>query len=129
NERHHVRLIGLITWLKYYAQIYAFVLHNDSHENVMSNIDRFLARDESVFGATLKLFILKQLVHMSKNVTLTDVRDLFVHRNVVWLRPLITRVEPMAINRDLILPLPLFEGHNEYLIVNEILNHFGNIDE
>ncbi|CAF1364928.1 unnamed protein product [Rotaria sordida] len=129
NKRHHVRLIGLITWLKYYAQIYAFVLHNDSHEDVMSNIDRFLARDESVFGATFKLFILKQLVHMSKNVTLTDVRDLFIHRNVVWLRPLITRVEPMATNRDLVLPLPLFEGHNEYLIVNEILNNFGNIDE
>ncbi|CAF2399390.1 unnamed protein product [Rotaria sp. Silwood2] len=129
NERHHVRLIGLITWLKYYTQIYAFVLHNDSHEDIMSNIDRFLARDESIFGATLKLFILKQLVHMSKNVTLTDVRDLFVHRNVVWLRPLITRIEPLATNRDLILPLPLFEGHNEYLNINETLNNFDNIDK
>ncbi|CAM4941343.1 unnamed protein product [Rotaria socialis] len=129
NKRHHVRLIGLITWLKYYTQIYAFVLHNDSHQDVMSHIDRFLVRDESAFGATIKLFILKQLVHMSMSVTLTDVRELFAHRNVVWLRPLITRVEPLAITRDLVLPLPLFEGHDEYIIVNETLNNFGNIEE
>ncbi|CAF1219524.1 unnamed protein product, partial [Didymodactylos carnosus] len=129
NGRHHVRLIGLIAWLKCYTQMYAFVLHNDSHQDFMSHIDRFLARDESTFGATLKLFILKQLVHMSKGVTLADVRETFAHRNVVWLRPLLTRVEPMAANRDLILPLPLFEGHDEFVMVNKTLNNFGNIDE
>jgi hypothetical protein len=129
DERHHVRLIGLITWLKYYAQIYAFVLHNDSHEDFMSHIDRFLIEEESAFGSTLKLFILKQLVHMSKEVTLINVRETFAHRNVLWLRPLLTRVEPMAANRDLILPLPLFEGNDEFVVVNEILNNFGNRDE
>ncbi|CAF2953541.1 unnamed protein product [Rotaria sp. Silwood2] len=95
----------------------------------MLNIDRLLARDESKFGSTIKLFILKQLVHMTNNVTLAEVRELFAHRNTVWIKPLITRVESMSINRDLVLPLPLFEGHDEYLYVNKTLNNFGKIDE
>ena len=129
NGEQQLRLIGLLTWLKYFTQIYAFILYNDSHQDYMKQIDQFLSRNESAFGATLKLFILKQLVHMSKSTTLDEVREIFRHRNVVWLRPLLTCVEPMAINRDLVLPLPLFEGHEEFVMVNKILNNFGKIDQ
>ncbi|CAF0841320.1 unnamed protein product [Didymodactylos carnosus] len=127
KQIEHVKLIGLISWLKYYAQIYAFALNNDSKQEIMTTIDRLLTTDDSSFCSTLKIFIIKQMVYMSSK-TFNELKEIFKNRNLVWIKPLIMRAEKPS-RKDLILPTPLFEYKNEFIRVNNVLNQFKNIEE
>ncbi|CAF3395094.1 unnamed protein product [Rotaria sp. Silwood1] len=133
NRKKHygLTLISLISWLKYYAQLYAFVLVNDSHHAILEDIDKLLTRDDFLFCSTIKLFIIKQLCQMS-SITLDDLRDIIVNRNVTWIRPMITLPtgqKTKEIRRILTLPTPLFECYDEFLRVDRILTHTTNINE
>ena len=88
HQRPSLQSIGLLSWLKYYAHMYVFALSNSWQYDIMLTIDRLLTNDESTFGATLKLFILKQLKHMN-NMTLIEIHETFIQHEVVWLRPLL----------------------------------------
>ena len=130
NERSHsnLTLIGLISWLKYYAQLYAFALNHDSHHEIMPRLDRFLTSNELSFCTTLKLFMVKQLCQLSK-VNLDGLRAIFANRNLLWIRSFITRsADEESVQRNLILPTPLFECRSEFEHVHSILIDTGKID-
>ncbi|CAF0884533.1 unnamed protein product [Adineta steineri] len=131
NEQvnHGWRLISLTAWLKYYTHLYAFALNNDSKAEVMENIDRLLTRDMSRFGSTLKLFTIKQLCQLSK-VSVNGLRDIFTNRTCTWIRPIIAQSngqQTQEIRHNLILPTPLFECHDEFIRVDNILSHHADI--
>ncbi|CAF4692150.1 unnamed protein product, partial [Rotaria sp. Silwood2] len=132
KQKHYsLTLISLISWLKYYAQLYTFVLINDSHHAILEDIDKLLTRDDFLFCSTIKLFIIKQLCQMS-NITLNDFRDIIVNRNVTWIQPMIalpTGQKTKEVQRSLTLPTPLFECYDEFLRVDRILTHNTNIHE
>ncbi|CAF0951882.1 unnamed protein product [Rotaria sp. Silwood1] len=81
NNTIDFQWISLLAWLKYYAQIYAIALNNESHRSVMSRIDRLLTNVDSPFSSTLKLFIFKQLRQISE-LTLDDYCDRYSYRNL-----------------------------------------------
>ncbi|CAF3798071.1 unnamed protein product, partial [Rotaria sp. Silwood1] len=131
EEQSHsnLELICLISWLKYYAQLYAFALNHDSHNEIMLRLDRFFASDETSFCATLRLFIIKQLCQMFK-VNLQGLRAIFINRNLVWIRSLISQSSnPDGMQHSLILPTPLFECRTEFDDVHGILINNGKIDQ
>ncbi|UJR36511.1 hypothetical protein I4U23_029232 [Adineta vaga] len=118
-----ITLISLIAWLKYYAQLYAFILINDSHHKILEDIDKLLTRDDFLFCSTIKLFIIKQLCQMS-SITLNDLRKIIFNRNVTWMKPMIavsTNQDTQDIRSVLTLPTPLFECQEEFIRVSRIL--------
>ena len=116
-------LICLISWLKYYAQLYTFALNRDSHNEIMPKIDRSFTNNESSFCTTLKVFVIKQLCQISK-VNFNELRNIFFNRNLLWIRPLIDQSSNYD---DLILPIPLFEGQEEFKHVQSILINVNKI--
>ncbi|CAF3102815.1 unnamed protein product [Rotaria sp. Silwood2] len=125
----NLKLISMLAWLKYYTQIYAFALNADSRQNVLSNIDKLLVNMDTPFCSTLKLFIFKQMLQIS-GLNLNDTRDLCRNRNILWIKPFIQRPrdqQAQNIRRTLILPTPLFECHNEFKQVSQILNEFDKM--
>ncbi|CAF0809248.1 unnamed protein product [Rotaria sordida] len=132
TQKHYgLTLISLISWLKHYAQLYAFVFINDSHHAILEDIDKLLTRDDFLFCSTIKLFIIKQLCQMS-NITLNDLRDIIINRNVTWIRPMIaltTSQKTKEIRRSLILPTPLFECYDEFIRVDRILTNNVKIND
>ncbi|CAF5120810.1 unnamed protein product, partial [Rotaria sp. Silwood1] len=118
------QMISLLAWLKYYAQMYAFALNNDSRDDVLSELDRFLTNGDTPFCSTIKLFIIKQILQMSK-LTLKDLREIYVNRNLLWIRPFFQRLRDQQatnVRQTLILPLPLFECREEFERVRKIFN-------
>jgi hypothetical protein len=131
QKKYGLTLISLLSWLKYYAQLYAFVLINDSHHQILEDIDKLLTRDDFLFCSTIKLFIIKQLCQMS-NITLDDLRDIIKNRNITWMRSMIalpTGQTTQETRRSLILPAPLFECRDEFLRVDRILTQNINLNE
>jgi hypothetical protein len=131
NEQSHsnLSLICLISWLKYYAQLYAFALNHDSHNEIMPRLDRFFTSNELSFCSTLKLFVIKQLCQMYK-VNLYGLRDIFVNRTLLWIHPLISQsFDQAGAQHNLILPTPLFECRTEFERVHSILINNGKIAE
>ncbi|CAF3682110.1 unnamed protein product [Adineta steineri] len=121
-------LISLISWLKYYSQLYAFILINDSHHTILEDIDKLLTRDDFLFCSTIKLFIIKQLCQMS-TITLDNLRDIIFNRNVTWMKPMLALFsgqKTQEARKLLILPTPLFECREEFLRVDNILTR--NVD-
>ena len=68
--------------------MYSFALSEDSHDEIMVNIDQLVTEDESEFCSTLKLFVIKQLGQIY-NGTIDTLREQFLNRNVVWIHPMI----------------------------------------
>ncbi|CAF3343766.1 unnamed protein product [Rotaria socialis] len=132
TQNHYgLSLISLISWLKHYAQLYAFVFNNGSHHSILDDIDRLLTRDDSPFCSTIKLFIIKQLCQMS-NITLNQFRDIIVNRNITWMRPVIAQAtgqKTKEIRGVLTLPTPLGEYYDEFLRVDRILTNNTNTNE
>ncbi len=131
QKNYGLTLISLISWLKYYAQLYAFVLINDSHHQILEDIDKLLTRDDFLFCSTIKLFIIKQFCQMS-TITLDDLRDIIKNRNITWIRPMIdlpTGKKTQEIRHSLILPTPLLECRDEFLRVDRILTHHINLND
>ncbi|CAF3450207.1 unnamed protein product, partial [Rotaria sp. Silwood2] len=130
QQQLRLRSIGLLSWLKYYTHMYAFALSNDWHLDIMLIIDRLLTNNESPFGATLKLFILKQLIHMS-NSALNEICERFLQHQVVWIKPLLNRIRQgkNEIREEIIMPTPLFDGRDEFLRVNAALNELNDINQ
>ena len=129
QQRSHLLSIALLSWLKYYTHIYAFALNNDWHLDIMSAIDRLLTNDETPFGATLKIFILKQLIHMNNRSSIEKCERF--QRQILWLQPLLARLKQGKDNmrEEIIMPTPLFDGRDEYLRVNAILNDIQDLNE
>ena len=129
QQRSHLRSIALLSWLKYYTHIYAFALSNDWHLDIMAPIDRLLTNDETPFGNTLKIFILKQLIHMNNRSSIEKCERF--QRQILWLQPLLTRLRQGKdeIREEIIMPTPLFDGRDEYLRVNAILNDIHDLNE
>lgn len=124
-------MISLLAWLKYYSQIYGFALANESREPILHRIDQLLTNISTPFCSTLKLFIFKQLLQTSR-LGLNDLRDVFINRNITWIKPFIQRPrdqQAQHIRRHLILPTPLFECRKQFIRVSEILNEVHKIDE
>jgi hypothetical protein len=131
EEQSHsnLALICLISWLKYYAQLYAFALNHDSHNEIMLRLDRFFTSNETSFCATLRLFVIKQLCQMFK-VNMQELRAIFTNRNLIWIRSLISQSSnPEGGQYSLILPTPLFEYRTEFDDVHGILINNGKIDQ
>ena len=130
QQRPRLRSIGLLAWLKYYAHIYAYALGNDWRLDVMSKIDRLLTNNGKAFCATLKLFILKQLIHMSDK-TLNDICERFLKEHVLWIKPLLNRIRQgqNEVRQEIIMPTPLFDGRDEFQRVNGVLNEFGELNK
>ncbi|CAF1188642.1 unnamed protein product [Rotaria sp. Silwood1] len=123
--------ISVVAWLKYYAQIYAFALNNESQNYIMPRIDQLLTNADSPFGSTLKLFIFKQLLQTSGR-SLDDLRDNFVYRNLIWIKDFLQRPqdqEAQNIRQNLILPIPLFESREQFQRVSKTLHSDNNIDD
>ena len=119
-----LQLISIFAWMKYYTQIYAFALNKDSRVDVLHRIDQLLTNSNTPICSTLKLFIFKQLLQIS-GVTLNAIRELYVNRNIIWIKPFIQRPrdqQAQNIRRNLILPTPLFECREEFQRVSQILN-------
>ncbi|CAF1092976.1 unnamed protein product [Adineta steineri] len=128
QKNYGTTLISLISWLKYYSQLYAYILINDSHHTILEDIDKLLTRDDFLFCSTIKLFIIKQLCQMS-NITLDNLRDIIFNRNVTWMKPMLALFsgqKTQEARKLLILPTPLFECREEFLRVDNILTH--NVD-
>ncbi|CAF4621605.1 unnamed protein product, partial [Rotaria socialis] len=114
--------ISLIAWIKYYAQMYAFALNNQSQEDVLSELDEFLTDEDTPFCSMLKLFIIKQLLQMSK-LTFKDLRELYVNRNIFWIKPFFqsSRDQQVANARqNIILPMPLFQCREQYERIQKV---------
>ncbi|CAF0975366.1 unnamed protein product [Rotaria sordida] len=126
-----IKLISMLAWLKYYAQIYAFALNADSRQVVLPKIDQLLININTPFCSTLKLFIFKQILQIS-GMSLNDMRELYTNRNILWIKPFIQRPrdqQAQNIRRTLILPTPLFECHEEFKRVSQVLNEVDKINE
>ncbi|CAF1035564.1 unnamed protein product [Rotaria sordida] len=124
NKLNVGQRISLLAWLKYYAQMYAFALNNDSRDDILSDLDRFLTNADTPFCSTLKLFIIKQILQISK-LTLEDLREIYVNRNLFWIRPFFQRSHDQQttnVHQTLILPLPLFQGREEFERIRKIFH-------
>ncbi|CAF3297892.1 unnamed protein product [Rotaria sp. Silwood2] len=116
--------ISLLAWIKYYAQMYAFALNNDSREDVLYKLDRFLTDTETPSCSTLKLFIIKQILQMSK-LTLEGLREVYVNRNLLWIKPFFQRSRDQQttnVRQTLIIPMPLFQCREQFVRIQQIFN-------
>jgi hypothetical protein len=105
--------------------MYAFVLSKDTRLDIMYTIDRFLTNTKNSFDDTLKLFILKQIVHMN-NTTAIEISRTFIRPQALWLRPLLNRIK--QIKNEIIMPILLFDGQDEFQRVNVILNKIDDLN-
>jgi len=119
QQRSRFQYISILSWLKYYAHTYAFVLSNNLRIDILSDIDKFLTNDTNSFGTTMKLFIFKQLTHFSKKIPI-EICEIYLKRNVFWLQPISTRLKQIKneIHNEIIMPTPLFDGRPEFVRVN-----------
>ncbi|CAF1094104.1 unnamed protein product [Rotaria sordida] len=126
SSENPARHIALLSWIKYYCQMYAFALNNDSRENIIGEINDFLSTNESPFCSTIKLFITKQLLQLS-NLTLRQLRQRFINRNVHWIKSIL---EPSQdTHQNLNLPTLLFESKDEFERVSKILSQTTDQNE
>ena len=124
DRAENIQVISILAWIKYYSQIYAFALNEDSRVNVLHRIDQLLTNTNTPICSTLKLFIFKQILQISR-VNLDTLCDIYVNRNITWIKPFIQRPrdkQAQKIRRHLILPTPLFECREQFQDASRILN-------
>ncbi|CAF2688718.1 unnamed protein product [Rotaria sp. Silwood2] len=124
TKLHVLQKISLIAWLKYYAQMYAFTLINYSHEGILLDIDKFLTNTDTPFCSTLKLFIMKQILQMSK-VRFEEFRDIYVYRNLLWIKPFFqrSREQQTTSNHQIFIPpMPLFQCRQQFIRIRQTFN-------
>ncbi|CAF5024673.1 unnamed protein product, partial [Rotaria sp. Silwood1] len=119
------QMISLVAWLKYYAQMYAFALNNDSREDILSDLNKFLTNTDTPFCSTLKLFIVKQILQICK-LKLEDLRDIYVNRNLLWIKPFFQRSRDQQttnVRQTIIPPMPLFQCRPQFLRIRQVFNN------
>jgi hypothetical protein len=121
----HVQLIRILSWLKYYSQLYSFSLVNNLRFQYSNTIDQYLTDNKSSFCSTLKLFILKQILNLSK-MDLNTFQTNIEYQNIIWLNEFSEKFqeEKSENKRNIILPIPFIEAEDEYSKVNKILSNF-----
>ncbi|CAM4786953.1 unnamed protein product, partial [Rotaria magnacalcarata] len=125
------QMISLIAWLKYYAQMYALALNNEGQEDVLPRIDQFLANTDTPFSSTVKLFIIKQMLQISK-LTLEQLREFYVNRNILWIKPFFQRSrdqQTKSTRPTLIVPMPLFQCREQFKRIRKVLNNADRNNE
>ncbi|CAF1321963.1 unnamed protein product [Rotaria sordida] len=141
KSTHGLSMIVSIAWLKVYTEMYAFSLSRDNHSKIMEDIDKLLTNDESKFGLTLKIYIIKQLCQMYY-IELRELYDIFVNRNCYWIKTIFSQYnhqQERKFEQNIILPTPLFEASLEYTdikntldnckVVNKLKNLIGKCSE
>ena len=133
NSPHNfgLSIVSLLSWLKYYAQLYTFVVFKNSHHPILEKLDRLLTRDDFLICSTIKLFIIKQFCQLT-NYSLEDLRENMKNRNITWIRPMLTPTiteKTFDVKDSLILPTPIFECSEEFTRVDRILMNYSNINE
>ncbi|CAF2956836.1 unnamed protein product [Rotaria sp. Silwood2] len=89
QQRSHVKVICLISWLKYYAEMYSFALiMTQSQHDVMRQIDRLLLNNESKVCSSVKIFIIKQMIYFH-NISLEELKQTLSNRNIAWIKPIL----------------------------------------
>ncbi|CAF1398652.1 unnamed protein product, partial [Rotaria sordida] len=125
KSNHGLSMIVSIAWLKVYTEMYAYSLSRDNHSMIMEDIDKLLTEDQSKFGLTLKIYIIKQLCQMY-HIKLEELYDIFVNRNCYWIKEIFSRYSQQQghkFKQNIILPTPLFEGSQEYINMNKTLDN------
>ncbi|CAF4419783.1 unnamed protein product [Rotaria socialis] len=119
-----VQKISLIAWIKYYAQMYAFALYNESKEdNVLADINQFLTADKTPLGMTIKLFIIKQMLNMCKPMP-DNIHDIYEYRNIYWMKSFFQSSQDQQVghaHQNIIIPMPLFQCHEQYERIQKVL--------
>jgi hypothetical protein len=130
NERRLER-ISLIAWLKYYLLHYVYALKYDMKDDIMEKIDKVLVENTSAFYSTVKLYIIKQLCH-TENITFHELCSKYTNRKIIWIRSMIDQPSNQRLSnarRNVILPTPLFEYHEEFKRIDEKINPHTTNDE
>ena len=115
------QLILILAWLKFYCQLYSIALVNNLSFACSDQLDKYLTNNSNSFTSTLKLFLLKQILNLSK-IDLNHFRK----EEAKWLSEFFHQFpeEKHRTERSLILPVPILEMKAEYLQVNDILNDY-----
>ncbi|CAF1107631.1 unnamed protein product [Didymodactylos carnosus] len=130
---NHVKLLGLITWIKYYTHTYAYALINDSKQKIMVDIDKLLSNNDTSFCSTIKIFIIKQMMYFNKK-TFNELMFVFKDRNVTWteqFQHLIISDQRERQIKDFLLPLPLplFQCKKQFFHIDKILRSLRVIND
>ncbi|CAF4279596.1 unnamed protein product [Rotaria sp. Silwood2] len=131
KQRSHVKVLCLISWLKFYAEMYSFALIMvQSQHDIMQQIDRLLSNNNSKVCASIKIFIIKQMIYFA-NISLEELKQTLLNRNIVWIKPILLQQSNThgKEQNNFILPTPLFECKTEYIQVNQLFKQFKEIKQ
>ena len=87
--------------------------------DVLQRIDQLLTTSNQAFSSTVKLFIFKQLLEITR-LQLNEFREEYLNRNLLWIRPFII---DQCFSREILLPMPLFQCQEDFYRVRQSLNH------
>ncbi|CAF5022638.1 unnamed protein product [Rotaria sp. Silwood1] len=131
QQRSQVKIICLLSWLKYYTEMYSFALiMTQSQHNVMRQIDRLLLNNESKVCSSVKIFIIKQMIYFH-NMSLEELKQTLSNRNIAWIKPILLQQSNIHEKEpnNFILPTPLFECKNEYIHVDQLFKQFKEVNQ
>ncbi|CAF4604870.1 unnamed protein product, partial [Rotaria sp. Silwood2] len=131
QQRSHVKVICLISWLKYYAEMYSFALiMTQSQHDVMRQIDRLLLNNESKVCSSVKIFIIKQMIYFH-NISLEELKQTLSNRNIAWIKPILLQQSDIheKERNNFILPTTLFECKNECIHINQLFKQLKDINQ
>jgi hypothetical protein len=131
QRRSCVKLLCLISWLKFYAEMYSYALiMSQSQHDVMRHIDRLLSNNDSTVCSSIKIFIIKQVIYFA-NISLEKLKQILSNRNIVWIKPMLLHQQNIneKEQNNFILPTPLFECRNEYTRVSQLFKQFKQINQ
>ena len=133
ENQHGSKLICLISWIKFYVQLYAIGFFNGINDPILLEIDQYLTRNESLICSTIKLFLIKQLRQMLKtNQTLQGLKEHIQFRNITWLPEILNSQmsrQNEYIRSKLVLPMPLFECREDFMSVDRILTDSQDVKD
>jgi len=124
QENHTIALISSIAWLKYYLLHYVYALKNDSKNEIMITLNKFLVGDEHLFLSTIRLYIIKLLCSTEK-MTLEQLKNKYSNKNISWIHSMMSEsVNQQALNAryNFILPTPLFEFLGDFKTIDSKLS-------
>jgi len=121
----YIQLIRCLAWLKYYAQLYSNSLSQHWNFPNSEKLDEYLTRNETLFCSTMKLYILKQTLFLTK-MNLKDLETHLAYRKLNWLNEFYEKYdqENLSNTPKFLMPIPLFYAEDEYKRVNRILTDF-----
>ncbi|CAF1066989.1 unnamed protein product [Rotaria sordida] len=124
SSNTYLSLIGLIAWLKFYLELYAYALNEDSKSEIMQKIDQYLVNQSSDIAlcSSLKLFIVKQMLYFTKDKNINHLRIVFKNRNVKWINEFLRQdaINNQILTIDMYLPFCSL-SKDDYTNVNNIL--------